>query len=60
METAACNSRENVWRRSRIRGQELDLNHNKHGSDEMRKSVSYQRSMTHGKRSERFSVFVIP
>lgn len=60
VEATACDSRENVWRRSRIRGQEADLNHNRHGSDEMRGSTSYQRSIAHGKRSKRISIFAIP
>lgn len=59
LEAADCNSEKNVWRRSRIRGGEVDLNHNRHGSDEMRGSTSCQRSITHGKRSERISIFVI-
>lgn len=59
LEAADCNSGKKVWRRSRIRGEEVDLNHNKHGSDKMRESTSCQRRITHGKRSERISIFAI-
>lgn len=37
--TTGCNSGKNVWRGSRIRGEEVDLSHNRHGSDEMRGSL---------------------
>lgn len=47
MEAAAYNSGGNVWR---IRGQEVDLNHNSHGSGEMRGPTSYQRTITHDKK----------
>jgi len=56
----ACNTGTHIWRRSRIRGEEVDLNHNRHGSDEMRGSTSCQWSIAHGKRSERNSIFPIP
>lgn len=45
------------WRRSRIRGEKVDLNHNKHGSDEMSRISFLSEEHNLWQRSERISVF---